>query len=36
MKDLDKKDMPVYIIVLSLIFLFPLGVYYIVLKTEDK
>ena len=36
MKDLDKRNMPLYIIVLSLILIFPLGVYYIVLKTEEK
>ena len=34
MKDLDKRDMPTYLIVLSLIFVFPLGIYYIVLKKE--
>ena len=28
--------MPIYIIILSLIVIFPLGIYYIVLKTEDK
>ena len=36
MKDLDKRNMPLYIIILSLILIFPLGVYYIVLKTEEK
>lgn len=36
MKDLDKRNMPLYIIVLSLILIFPLGVYYIVLKTEEN
>ena len=36
MKDLDKRDMPLYIIILSLLIVFPLGVYYIVLKTEKK
>jgi len=35
MKDLDKRDMPNYLIVLSLIFLFPLGMYYFVLKIEN-
>lgn len=35
MRDLDKRDMPNYLIVLSLIFLFPLGMYYFVLKTEN-
>ncbi len=34
MSKLDKRDMPIYIIVLSLIFIFPLGIYYIVLKTK--
>lgn len=34
MKDLDKRDMPTYLIILSLIFVFPLGIYYIVLKKE--
>ncbi|MBQ7104344.1 MAG: hypothetical protein IJN90_00620 [Bacilli bacterium] len=34
MKDLDKRDMPTHLIVLALIFIFPLGIYYIVLKTE--
>lgn len=36
MKDLDKRDMPLYLIILSLIFIFPLGIYYIVLKTDNK
>ena len=36
MKNLDKRNMPVYLIVLSLLLVFPLGVYYIVLKTSDK
>lgn len=35
MKDLDKRDMPNYLIVLALIFIFPLGIYYLVLKTEN-
>lgn len=34
MRDLDKRDMPNYLIVLALIFIFPLGIYYIVLKNE--
>lgn len=36
MKRFDKKDMPIYIIVLSLILIFPLGIYYIVLKVDNK
>lgn len=35
MKDLDKRDMPNHLIVLSLIFIFPLGMYYFVLKAEN-
>jgi hypothetical protein len=36
MKNLDKKNMPIHLIVLSLLFIFPLGVYYIVLRTSEK
>ena len=36
MKNLDKRNMPIYIIVLSLIFIFPLGIYYIVLKVQNN
>lgn len=36
MNKLDKKNMPIHIIVLSLIFIFPLGIYYIVLKTSNN
>lgn len=35
MDNLKKNDMPTYLIVLSLIFIFPLGIYFIVLKTEN-
>lgn len=36
MDKLDKKDMPLYIIILSLILVFPLGVYLIVLKVNNR
>lgn len=36
MGNFDKRDMPVYLIILSLIFLFPLGIYFLVLKTDNK
>ena len=36
MGNYDKRDMPVYLIVLSLIFIFPLGIYFLVLKTDNK
>jgi len=32
---LNVKDMPFYLIILSLIIVFPLGIYFIVLKTEN-
>ena len=32
----DKRDMPVYLIVLSLIFIFPLGIYFLVLKINNN
>lgn len=35
MNNLDKRDMPLYIIILSLIFVFPLGIYFLVLKKEN-
>ena len=34
MKDLDKRDMPNHLIILSLIFIFFFFLYYLVLKTE--
>ena len=34
MDNFDRKNAPTFLIVLSLIILFPLGVYYLVLKTE--
>lgn len=36
MKNIDKNDMPIYLIFLSLVFVFPLGIYYIVLKTKNN
>jgi len=35
MENIDKRNMPGYLIVLSLIFIFPLGIYFLVLKTEN-
>lgn len=35
-KDLDKENMPLHIIILSLIFIFPLGIYFIVLKVKNN
>ncbi len=32
----DRKNVPTYLIILSLIILYPLGVYYLVLKSETK
>ena len=36
MDNFDRRNAPTYLIILSLIILFPLGVYYLVLKTENK
>ena len=34
MDNFDRKNAPTFLIILSFIILFPLGVYYLVLKTE--
>jgi Zn ribbon nucleic-acid-binding protein len=36
MDSFDRRNVPTYLIILSLIILYPLGVYYLVLKTETK
>ena len=36
MDKLDKKNMPLYLIILALVVVFPLGIYYIVLRVVDR